>query len=53
MVGRTLLIALISCTALILHGLSFAAETEKEAKPETPPPNPIVLMKTSLGQIKI
>lgn len=53
MVGRTLLIALVSCAALILHGFSLAAETAKEAKPEAQPPNPIVLMKTSLGQIKI
>ena len=53
MVGRTLLIALVSCGALVLHGFSLAADTEKEAKPDTQPPNPIVLMKTSLGQIKI
>ncbi len=53
MIGRALLIALISSTALILHGVSFAAGNEKEAKPDTKPPNPIVLMKTSLGQIKI
>lgn len=53
MVGRALLIVLISSGALILHGLALAAGAEKEAKPDAQPPNPIVLMKTSLGQIKI
>ena len=53
MVSRALLIALVSCAALIVHGLSLAAGVEKETKPDTQPPNPIVLMKTSLGQIKI
>ncbi|MGC9195987.1 MAG: peptidylprolyl isomerase [Syntrophobacteraceae bacterium] len=53
MIGRTLLIVLISCSALILHGIAFAAEAQKEAKPDAQPVNPIVLVKTSLGQIKI
>jgi peptidyl-prolyl cis-trans isomerase A (cyclophilin A) len=53
MIGRTLLIVLVSCGALILHGLCLAAGAEKEAQPDAQPSNPIVLMKTSLGQIKI
>ena len=53
MFGRTLLIALLPCVALIVHGLALAAEGGKEAKPDAQPTNPIVLMKTSLGQIKL
>ncbi len=53
MVGRTLLVVLVSCGALIVHGLCLAADAGKEAKPDTKPHNPVVLMKTSLGNIKI
>jgi hypothetical protein len=44
MIGRTLLIVLVSCSALILHSLAFAAEAKKEAKPDAQPVNPVVLM---------
>ena len=47
--GKSLLIVLISCSSLILLGLSRAAGAEEKAGPA----NPVVLMKTSLGQIKI
>ncbi|MDA8307752.1 MAG: peptidylprolyl isomerase [Deltaproteobacteria bacterium] len=53
MVGRTLLIVLVSCGALILHGVCRAAGAEKEAKPDTQQHDPIVVLKTSLGVIKI
>ncbi|MGC8493700.1 MAG: peptidylprolyl isomerase [Syntrophobacteraceae bacterium] len=54
MVGRTLLIVLVSCGALLAHGFALAANAANEAKPEgKQPPNPIVVLKTTLGQIKI
>jgi len=46
--NKVLLILLISC-ALMSWCLSWAADTEEKAKPA----NPVVLMNTSLGQIKI
>jgi len=45
---KALFIVLIS-SALISQGLSWAADTEEKTKPS----NPVVLMNTSLGQIKI
>jgi cyclophilin family peptidyl-prolyl cis-trans isomerase len=45
----TILLVLISCCSLILQSFASAAGPEEKAQPA----NPIVLMKTSLGQIKI
>ena len=48
-VNSVLLIALIACSVLIVHGFSLAAGPEE--KPQSA--NPVVLMKTSEGLIKI
>jgi len=45
----TILLVLISCCSLILQSFASAAGTDEKAQPA----NPVVLMKTSLGQIKI
>ncbi|MFZ0928384.1 MAG: peptidylprolyl isomerase [Syntrophobacteraceae bacterium] len=45
----TILLVLISCCSLILQSFASAAGPEEKAQPA----NPVVLMKTSLGQIKI
>ncbi|SPF51487.1 peptidyl-prolyl cis-trans isomerase precursor (PPIase) (Rotamase) [Syntrophobacter sp. SbD1] len=47
--SKSLLMVLILCSSLILLSLSWASGTEENAGPA----NPVVLMKTSLGQIKI
>ncbi len=47
--GKSLLMVLILCSSLILLSLSWAAGAEENSGPA----NPVVLMKTSLGQIKI
>lgn len=47
--SKALLVALISCSWLISQGLSWAAEPEGKAGPA----NPVVVMNTSLGQIRI
>src|SRR5208283_1452700 len=47
--NNALLIVLISCSVLIVYGFSLAAGTEE--KPQSA--NPVVLMKTSEGLIKI
>ena len=47
--NNALLIVLISCSVLMLHGFSLAAGAEE--KPQSA--NPVVLMKTSEGLIKI
>ncbi|MGO9019438.1 MAG: peptidylprolyl isomerase [Syntrophobacteraceae bacterium] len=46
----TILLVLISCCSLILQSFASAAGPEENA---AKPANPVVLMKTSLGQIKI
>ena len=48
-IDKTLLIVLVSCCALMLQILSWAAGPEEKAQPS----NPIVLMKTSEGAIRI
>ncbi len=45
----TFLLVLISCCSMILQSFSSAAGPEENARPA----NPVVLMKTSLGQIRI
>ena len=45
----TFLLVLISCCSLILQSFSSAAGPEEKAQPA----NPVVLMKTSMGLIKI
>ena len=47
--SKTLLIVLISCSGMILHSLSWAADTGEKAQPA----NPVVSMKTSEGLIRI
>ncbi len=47
---KSLLLVSVSCCALLIQSLSWAAGPE-ETKPE--PKNPVVLMKTSEGQIRI
>ncbi len=47
--SKMLLMVLISCGSLVLLSLSLAAAAEEKQGPV----NPIVLMKTSMGQIKI
>jgi cyclophilin family peptidyl-prolyl cis-trans isomerase len=44
-----LLIVLIPCAALMLQSLSWAADVKEKAKPA----NPVVLLKTNMGDIKI
>ncbi len=47
--SNTLSIVIIVCSALVLHGLSFAAGTGEKPQPA----NPVVLMKTSEGLIRV
>ena len=47
--SKTLLIVLMSCSGLVLQSLSWAADTGEK----TQPANPVVLMKTNMGDIKI
>jgi len=48
-IGKFLLVVVIPCSALILQGLSWAAGPEEKSKPA----NPVVLMKTNMGDVKI
>jgi peptidyl-prolyl cis-trans isomerase A (cyclophilin A) len=47
--NSVLLIALVACSVLIVHGLSLAAGAEEKSQSA----NPVVVMKTSEGVIKI
>jgi len=47
--NKPLLMLLISCSALILQGICWAASPEEKTEPR----NPVVTMKTNMGDIKI